>query len=136
MACKCCHGDDMLHYQDANNLACIDSKGEMLVIVNGAKMTFNVERCPRCGHMFTSYLNLRKGDDIWYDPNSTENSELAGLTPVQENHWTSGVVTINGEAIKLGTTTAKTKEDEAKTKAKANKFFFIFPLYINNKKLF
>lgn len=66
MACKCCHGDDMLHYQNANNLACIDSKGEMLVIVNGTKMTFNVERCPRCGHMFTSYLNLRKGDDIWY----------------------------------------------------------------------
>lgn len=46
----------------------------------------------------------QEGDDIWYDPNSTENSELAGLTSVQENHWTSGVVTINGEAIKLGTT--------------------------------
>lgn len=46
----------------------------------------------------------QEGDRIQYDPNSTENSDLTGLTPVQENHWTSGVVTVNGETIKLGTT--------------------------------
>lgn len=68
MACNCCHGDMALHYQNENNSVFIDSKGEMMVTVAGNTLRFNVERCPRCGHMFKgiSYLNLRQGDDIWY----------------------------------------------------------------------
>ena len=68
MACSCCHGDDPIYYQDKNNCAFVDSKGEMLVCAQGTEIRFPVERCPRCGFMFKgiSYLNLRKGDDIWY----------------------------------------------------------------------
>lgn len=68
MACSSCHGDDAIFYQDSENCAFVDSKGEMMVIAQGKEMRFTVERCPRCGFMFkgVSYLNLRKGDDIWY----------------------------------------------------------------------
>ena len=80
MACNCCHGDEAIHYQDANNSVFVDSKGEMMVTIAGNTMRFNVERCPKCGHLFgANYLNLRHGDDIWYaddDENIVEHGTI------------------------------------------------------------
>lgn len=50
--CDCCHGDEAVFWKDDNNNAFIDSNGEMLVMVNGEEIKFNVTFCPMCGYRF------------------------------------------------------------------------------------
>lgn len=79
--CNFCGGDEAVYYQDENNCAFVDSKGEMLVVANGQEVRFQVDRCPKCGRLFkgVTYLNLRNGDDIWYaneDDNVVEHGTI------------------------------------------------------------
>jgi uncharacterized Zn-binding protein involved in type VI secretion len=68
MNCNFCNGDEAVFWQDENNNAFVDSNGQMLVTANGHEIAFQVDRCPKCGRLFkgVNYLNLRRGDDIWY----------------------------------------------------------------------
>ena len=66
--CNYCNGDAAIFWKDENNHAFVDSKGEMLVVAHSHEVRFQVDRCPMCGRLFkgANYLNLRRGDDIWY----------------------------------------------------------------------
>lgn len=76
MNCNYCNGDEAVFWKDDMDNAFIDSHGEMLVTANGSTIRFNVARCPMCGRKFTvnKYLNLQKGDDIYYV--DRENNEI------------------------------------------------------------
>ena len=49
MSCNYCVGDGALFYKDEDNCAFVDSKGKMLVCVNGESIEFQVKYCPACG---------------------------------------------------------------------------------------
>lgn len=50
--CNCCEGDTALFYQDNENCAFVDSKGEVMVVVKDHTMRFKVSYCPNCGKRF------------------------------------------------------------------------------------
>lgn len=50
--CNYCNGDEAVFWQDDDNNAFVDSKGEMLVTVNGYEVNFDVQCCPMCGRRF------------------------------------------------------------------------------------
>lgn len=50
--CECCLGDKELYWKDHNNNAFVDSKGNVLVTVDGKGLTFIVNYCPACGKKF------------------------------------------------------------------------------------
>lgn len=50
--CACCQGDEGLYWKDEANNAYVDSKGDMLVTVNGKEMQFRIKYCPNCGKVF------------------------------------------------------------------------------------
>lgn len=50
--CDRCEGDVALYWQDSENNAFVDSKGEVLVTAKDHTMRFNVDRCPHCGRLF------------------------------------------------------------------------------------
>ena len=66
--CVCCIGDEAVYYKDENNCAFVDNSGEMMVVVNGNAMTFQVDNCPACGKEFIkeSYIGLTSGNRIYY----------------------------------------------------------------------
>jgi hypothetical protein len=76
MNCNYCNGDEAVFWQDNMNNAFIDSHGEMLVTAKDRTIRFKVNRCTMCGRKFTEekYLNLKKGDDIYYV--DQENNEI------------------------------------------------------------
>jgi hypothetical protein len=68
LMCDFCKGIKPIFLNDENNHAFIKSNGVMTVAINCQEVSFQVDRCPMCGRLFkgVNYLNLRKGDDIWY----------------------------------------------------------------------
>lgn len=52
VGCDCCQGDEALHWADDENNAFVDSRGDMLVTVQGKTMRFKVKSCPNCGKKF------------------------------------------------------------------------------------
>lgn len=52
VGCGCCLGDEPLFWEDDENCAFVDSKGEVLVTVKDHIMRFKVKYCPNCGHEF------------------------------------------------------------------------------------
>lgn len=50
--CDCCNGDEALVWKDNEDCAFVDSRGEIMVVVKGNTMRFNVRRCPNCGRVF------------------------------------------------------------------------------------
>jgi hypothetical protein len=66
--CNFCTGSKPIFLNDENNHAFIKNNGVMTVAINCQEVSFKVDRCPMCGRLFkgVNYLNLRRGDDIWY----------------------------------------------------------------------
>ena len=50
--CDCCLGDEAVYWQDNENNAFVDSKGEMSIMVKDKLMRFKVKFCPCCGKKF------------------------------------------------------------------------------------
>lgn len=50
--CDCCLGDNAIYWQDNENNAFVDSKGEMMVMVKDRLIRFKVKYCPNCGTAF------------------------------------------------------------------------------------
>ena len=50
--CPYCDGDEAVVYENNENCAFIDSKGEMLVTAHDHSIRFNVRFCPMCGKKF------------------------------------------------------------------------------------
>lgn len=50
--CNCCIGDNPVYWEDNQNNAFVDSKGEMMVTVKDKTMRFQVKYCPYCGKEF------------------------------------------------------------------------------------
>ena len=81
MTCNFCNGDEAVFWKDSQNNAFIDSAGEMLVTANDRTIRFKVKHCPMCGRRFADerFLNLKKGDDIYYadrDNNQIEHGKI------------------------------------------------------------
>lgn len=50
--CSCCEGDDPLFWEDNENCAFVDNKGEILAIARDKTLRFKVDFCPKCGRKF------------------------------------------------------------------------------------
>ena len=50
--CNCCDGDEAVYWQDNENNAFVDSKGEMMVTVKDKLIRFKAKYCPCCGKKF------------------------------------------------------------------------------------
>lgn len=84
--CYCCLGDEALYWRDEENCAFIDSMGEIEVHVQGKSLSFSVDRCPKCGRLFSAraedYTQLRSGDDIFYvnfEVGKVETGKVSGI---------------------------------------------------------
>jgi hypothetical protein len=77
-------GNEAIFWKDEHNNAFINSNGEMRVTSNWQEIKFTVDRCPKCGRLFkgVNYLNLRRGDDIWYadkEENCVEHGKIHSI---------------------------------------------------------
>ena len=52
--CNFCNhiANKAIFWKDKDNNAFVNSKGEMIVTVNGNEAVFQVEHCPMCGRLF------------------------------------------------------------------------------------
>lgn len=83
--CIYCYGDKAIFWNNWQNNAFINRKGEMLVYVNNNSICFHVDRCPMCGRKFNDkedYLSIENGDDVWYVDYEENNVEHGIITSV------------------------------------------------------
>lgn len=95
MNCSYCNGDiynhstEPLYWENFENHAFIDNRGEITVVVCDKTMQFKVDRCPMCGRKFTEekYLNLKNGDDIYYVDRENNEIEHGTIYSVAFKDW-------------------------------------------------
>lgn len=56
--CNCCMGDEPIYWDNKDNNAFVDKKGNILITAKGNEVSFKVKYCPNCG----KYLHQ---DEIW-----------------------------------------------------------------------
>ena len=84
MGCNYCCGDEAVFYKDNENCVFVGMNGEMLAIAKDRSIRFKVPYCPMCGRKFVDakYLNLKKGDDIYYadkENNKVEHGKIFSI---------------------------------------------------------
>lgn len=52
-SCESCGGDAPIYWEDNENNAFVDSKGEMLVTAKDRSLRFKIKFCPNCGRKFS-----------------------------------------------------------------------------------